>query len=96
MPLDRERWESKKFYWFIIDGEVGWNKVGGWEWWIRTPLFGFGMSRNWYSFEYTSKTNRIWFGLISRQPTFEGEKMYRWSWDKEKVAATVYGREVDR
>ena len=96
MALDQERFkDQRRFYWFIVDGEICWNaKDHGFEIWLRTPLFGFGIARNWWSFTYISKSNRIWFGLLSRQPGYDGEKIYRWCWDREKVISTVFRKET--
>lgn len=86
MALDPERWKQRWVFWFIIDGAIAYDDKG-WMFWLRTPLFAVNFHRNWNLFVYLARTNKIGFSLLAKWPTnFEGGKMYRWNWERERKA----------
>jgi hypothetical protein len=98
MALNREAMNQKWIFWFIVDGAFAYDDKG-WMMYIRTPLFGLSIKRNWQSFVYMGRTNRFWGGLISRWPTDmeRGDSMYVWNWEREKAVRgkTVYAYPQD-
>lgn len=91
MPLDPVRWNATRIVWFIIDGHVSWDKFG-WEFWLRTPLFGLQICKNYPSPEFCERQSWIYFSLLARWPVYEGQVMYRYEWKKlQKPKVIIMG-----
>jgi len=94
MALDVARFNRRDFYWFVLDAMLSKDELG-WQLFFRTPLFGFGLMRNWQGYHFTRRTNGWWFGLLVRWPSGDGDKMYRWNWEKESVVADQSTNQID-
>jgi hypothetical protein len=82
MPL-RPDSGRRSIYWFIIDGILQWDRQG-WEFFFKTPLFGFCITKYFPDITYVDEVryNRVWLGLICRWPTHEDDAFFRFNWEK--------------
>jgi hypothetical protein len=77
----RQTSRTRQFAWFIIDSRLWWDK-DGWMFWLRIPLCGLTIHKNWTDWLYIdSFKTSIEFGLICRQMADEGGMMYIWNWE---------------
>ena len=76
----------RTIYRFLIDCFLQYDNQG-WECLVRTPLFGIQITKNFPSFHVFEpidvRVNRIWLGLFCRWPAQEGDKFYRFNWEKK-------------
>lgn len=96
MALDRERWNQRRFYSVLFCAFFAHDGIG-WEFVLKTPLFGFLIARQWISIYSTTnaRMNLKWFGLLTRWTIEGGGIMYRWNWDnKEAVVAQGNSQQV--
>lgn len=79
MPLRIDNF--RQVGWFVIDGRI-WRNNRGWLFWLRTPIFGLVIQKDWRDWLYVDTLKTSWaLGLLCKQFGDDGDHMYVWNWE---------------
>jgi hypothetical protein len=94
VALDRSRMGQRRLCWFIVDGWISWDRQG-WEFIFCNPVCGITLTYHFSTpWMFDIRCNHIGLYLFAKWPTFPGEYMYRFNWEKKWAIKELVEREV--